>query len=349
MTNKLYLSLLLALYTWMLNAQISEQTIELYTDSLIPTSSSIALSDTSALYHPTETDYFYYTSPSFGGTLTNIFRNLYELPSFAFRQETIYPWIAIGISTGILYYYDKPILDAAQKFGSFIGIPGEDNKQVNIFTESLPINVPGDLGFALYFIGDGITELMINAGFYSYGLAANDIRALSTAAQLTEGLAVTGIVIQTLKRTTGRQSPFVVDQNDPERGSWELFPNQIDYQNNVPSYDAFPSGHLATAMMTFTVISENYPEYKWISPLGYTLMSLLSFQMLNNGVHWASDYPLAIGIGYSIGKLAVLRARYRATTNTSRHATAIGSLTNNLIITPAMGKNTIGMGILYRF
>ena len=32
----------------------------------------------------------------------------------------------------------------------------------------------------------------------------------------------------------------------------------------VSSYDAFPSGHLAVCMTTFTVISENYPEYKMI-------------------------------------------------------------------------------------
>jgi hypothetical protein len=26
--------------------------------------------------------------------------------------------------------------------------------------------------------------------------------------------------------------------------------------------------------------------------------------MVNNGVHWASDYPLGIGMGYLIGKLS---------------------------------------------
>ena len=26
--------------------------------------------------------------------------------------------------------------------------------------------------------------------------------------------------------------------------------------------------------------------------------------MMNNGVHWASDYPLALGMGYLIGKIS---------------------------------------------
>jgi hypothetical protein len=28
------------------------------------------------------------------------------------------------------------------------------------------------------------------------------------------------------------------------------------------------------------------------------------FQMVNNGVHWVSDYPLGIAMGYVIGKIA---------------------------------------------
>jgi hypothetical protein len=58
-------------------------------------------------------------------------------------------------------------------------------------------------------------------------------------------------------------------------------------------------------MMTTTVISGNYPDNHYIKPVGYTLISLLAFQMVNNGAHWASDYPLALGIGYTVGKIAV--------------------------------------------
>jgi hypothetical protein len=31
--------------------------------------------------------------------------------------------------------------------------------------------------------------------------------------------------------------------------------------------------------------------------------------MVNNGVHWASDYPLAVGIGAVIGKTVAARGR----------------------------------------
>ncbi len=58
-------------------------------------------------------------------------------------------------------------------------------------------------------------------------------------------------------------------------------------------------------MATVTVLADNYPEKKLIRPIGYTVMGLVGLAMINNGVHWASDYPLAIGIGYVTGKVTV--------------------------------------------
>ena len=38
-------------------------------------------------------------------------------------------------------------------------------------------------------------------------------------------------------------------------------------------------------------------------------MSLLGWQMLNNGAHWASDYPLGIAMGYLVGKISTRLGR----------------------------------------
>ena len=40
-------------------------------------------------------------------------------------------------------------------------------------------------------------------------------------------------------------------------------------------------------------------------------MGLLGYSMLNNGVHWASDYPIGIAIGYAFAKIAVRNGRTR--------------------------------------
>jgi membrane-associated phospholipid phosphatase len=149
--------------------------------------------------------------------------------------------------------------------------------------------------------GDGRTQFGLAAGFAAYGFAAGDERALRTASQTTETILACGVVVQVLKHITGRESPKVSTQPG---GAWRFFPNQIEYHRHVPHYDAYPSGHVATALATVIVIGENYPEITWIKPVGYTLTGLLAVAMVNTGIHWYSDYPLAIALGYSFGMLA---------------------------------------------
>ena len=79
----------------------------------------------------------------------------------------------------------------------------------------------------------------------------------------------------------------------------------------MPYYDAFPSGHLTTLTATFTTLAENYPEKRWLYPLGGVVVGACGFAMMNIGVHWAGDYPLALALGYSYAKLNARRHRTR--------------------------------------
>ncbi len=57
-------------------------------------------------------------------------------------------------------------------------------------------------------------------------------------------------------------------------------------------------------MAAFIVISENYPEIKWLEPASFVLAGFIGFGMANKGIHWYSDYPLGITLGYLFGKIA---------------------------------------------
>lgn len=116
-----------------------------------------------------------------------------------------------------------------------------------------------------------------------------------------------GIVTQTIKRITGRESPSAAIAYGKPGGHWTPFPSFKAYQTHAPSYDAMPSGHLTTYMAALTVLTTNYPDNKYLKPIGYSLMALLGFEMMSSRVHWVSDYPLAILIGYAIGKNAANR------------------------------------------
>ena len=151
------------------------------------------------------------------------------------------------------------------------------------------------------FFGDGRPQFGVAAAFAAWGFIGGDSRALRTGSQIAETILASGTVVQVLKHITGRESPFVSTRPG---GRWDLFPNQIEYAKHVPHYDAFPSGHVTTALATVTVIIENYPEWWWARPVGYAAVTLLAVSMGNTGIHWYSDYPLAVVLGYSFGMIA---------------------------------------------
>lgn len=214
-------------------------------------------------------------------------------------------------ATAVLVALDQPLLDAAQQFGRFVNLDAERKFtraiSFNIGNFEVPVlDLPQNLNSAFYFIGEGWPSILVAGSFYGYGIFKNDYRARQTSSQLAEMFFTLAITTQVLKRMTGRQSPF---NSTTRGGEWHPFTNLATYQADVSNYDAFPSGHLATMMATITILSGNYPSSKFIKPLGYSIMGILGYAMMNNGVHWAGDYPIAIAIGYTCGKITLSRGQ----------------------------------------
>jgi membrane-associated phospholipid phosphatase len=247
-----------------------------------------------------------YERPSVFGFLLDVPRDIGGLARDSVRLENL-PWTAgVVAATAGLIVYDQRLASRAKQASRWAGISpdGKTEKLASWF----PLPYPTDVGSGMYYIGDGMVPVAVTVGMLGYGLVSQDTRVLRTASHLAEGLVGVGIVAQTIKRSTGRQSPSRATEDG---GRWHPFPGVREYQKNVPGFDAFPSGHMATAMVTVTVLSEDYPEYRgWTLGIGYTLMAALGFQMMNNDVHWASDYPLALAVGYGLGKHAASRGRH---------------------------------------
>jgi len=243
-----------------------------------------------------------YEKPRPFGFVLNLPGDIGGLVRDGFRRENALTLAVIAAATAGLLLVDQDLVDGAHDLGRRLHVSeGRTGK-----TPGVPIPYPTDAGSALYYIGDGMVPVLITAGMLGYGWIASDRRALQTTSHLVEGLLSVAIVAQTVKHLTGRQSPSRATEPG---GEWRPFTNPATYHENVPAFDAFPSGHMATAMVAVTVLAEDYPEYRLIRPIGYGLMTLLGFQMLNNDVHWASDYPLAIAVGYGLGKRAASHGR----------------------------------------
>ncbi len=223
--------------------------------------------------------------------------------SESFSKEALPYWGVILGSTALLYHYDEEIYHDLQRQGRNLGIGnGDETRSVLSISGHEIVRAPSDTGSFMYFLGDGWMHAGIGAGFVATGQFGDDNYAYNTGLMIWHGMVVSTIFNQALKRSFGRESPEV---STSKRGSWTLFPNVNDYNSKTASYDAMPSGHVMTATLTFTILAERYPDSaKFIYPAYGVWATALMFQMVNNGVHWASDYPLGIAMGYVIGKQA---------------------------------------------
>lgn len=221
----------------------------------------------------------------------------------SFSKEAIPAWGVVLGTTGLLYHYDEQIYSDLQKRGRDWRIGNEDNTASVITVSGHEIlRLPTDTGSFMYFLGDGWMHAGIATGFVATGQLQDNNHTFNTGMMIFHGMVVSTIFNQTLKRSFGRESPEV---STSERGSWNLFPSFNDYNSKTASYDAMPSGHVMTATLTFTILAERYPDHTHIIyPLAGVWVTALGFQMVNNGVHWASDYPLGIAMGYVIGKMS---------------------------------------------
>ena len=236
---------------------------------------------------------YMYTRPGWLTFLKNIPGDMRDYTRNPFTKKNLWGLTAITVSTGLMIYYDDKLLDASNELSDQLGWSEQTN-------------------WRMEHIGDGYLQLYVASSLIGYGLYYNDNRALQSASQIFESVFAAGTIVQLLKHITGRESPFVATT---PTGKWRFFPNQTDYHHREPELDAFPSGHISSITAMVVVLSANYPEYSFIKPLGYLAIGLNAIGMMNTGVHWMSDHPIGIALGYSFAKIAVKKGRTQLKTS----------------------------------
>lgn len=249
------------------------------------------------IYELPNGEIYTYDRPRFFDFITKLPKDFTGTIKGIGEKENLIALGAAAVTTVALLPADQCLTDRSREIGGKLGMA-----PVARYKTFGPLsNIPPDIPSAIYLIGNGTTPILLSMGFTAYGLINNDYRSLHTASGLIESIAISGIFSQTIKRISGRQSPSDTEGGVPG-GEWNPFPSFKAYANNTPNYDAFPSGHVMTATSALYVILGNYPEVKWIKPVGFGLIGILGFQMAQSHVHWVSDYPVALVMGYIIGK-----------------------------------------------
>ena len=207
---------------------------------------------------------------------------------YAFGEEMLnidraHDVLYLGIITGGLLLVDQQLYDVTQNIRrqfSFV-------KRVNKFSVA---------------VGDGRYQFAAIGGLALYGWVGGDTRCLRTASQMAESIISVGIVVQVLKRITGRESPAASTQNG---GMWRFFPNLQKYSRSERKYYSFPSGHISSTTAALAVINENFPEAaSWLRPASYAIIGLVGVGLVGEKMHWYSDLLPGIALGYSFGLIA---------------------------------------------
>jgi membrane-associated phospholipid phosphatase len=271
---------------------------------------------------------------------------LFEIPttsmdalSTGFSKKAIPWWAGIISSTLILIHNDEVILENWQSEGRAAGLGNTDKTKAVLSVGDIDLlRLPTDTASWMYFLGDGWMHAGITAGFLVNGQFNDNVRAYNTGLRIAHGMVTSTIFSQILKRAFGRESPYVKTERF---GKWSPFPSIPEYQKKTAYYDAMPSGHVMTATLTFTIINEAYPEYSnYVVPLATVWVAALGFQMVNNGVHWASDYPLGIAMGYVFGQASSKMGKPKGEDDHS---------TTSWMIIPTSGQDSQGLAWIYRY
>jgi membrane-associated PAP2 superfamily phosphatase len=220
-------------------------------------------------------------APSWHAMITNLPTDWYRAFDLSFRTENLPEFVGLTALTGALIAVDMKTWTATR-----------NAYEASHFVREVSDNVS--------LVGDNRYQLGFVGALVGYGLVAGNKRALRVASQSVEAVLATGVAVQFLKRVTGRESPITATRS---RGRWKFFPLPKDYNRNEPRYYSFPSGHISSTMAAITVISNNYPDEKWVKPVGYSVVALLSASLVAKGMHWYSDLPLGIAMGYMFGNV----------------------------------------------
>jgi membrane-associated phospholipid phosphatase len=280
---------------------------------------------------------YVYPRPKVFSFITGLPRNYVNIGKETVKKQNL-KWLGLtAVTTGILFAADEKLITGSH----FVRDIGVTKKHEYNLVGGM-IDIPTNTSAAFYHFGHGNTSLIIGFGFLTVGGIKKDYRAIHTATQIGEGILTLGFMTQGLKRVFGRESPHVKTK---PRGDWHGFPGWNQYLKNTSSYDAMPSGHVATLTSTVTVIARNYPEIKWIRPVGYCLIGIMGIEMMNSGVHWASDYPLGFLIGYAVGTVVTNNKITKITKET--HSNRLKGFDTNLTFNRVGGDNLLGVQFVF--
>jgi membrane-associated phospholipid phosphatase len=143
--------------------------------------------------------------------------------------------------------------------------------------------------------------LLTAVAYTGYSVIWDDEEAQMTSMLIAEALITSGVWTRLGKLLAGRERPSAayVFSHEPG-GRWSGLGGSLRRHRNesISKFDAFPSGHTATAFAIATVFAKRYNESPYVPVFAYSFATIVGFTRMIEHAHWASDVFAGACIGY---------------------------------------------------
>ncbi len=152
-------------------------------------------------------------------------------------------------------------------------------------------------------LGSGVFSLGLFGGLWIYSSCAHDDSALEAGKLGLESFVLAGIAVQVLKQVFGRERPTAATRpGGTFHGPFSYFSETRGDHKGWTHFDAFPSGHTATAFAAATILSDIY-QTAAVTYGSYALATAVGISRITEDTHWASDVFVGALVGYYSAKL----------------------------------------------
>lgn len=249
----------------------------------------ITLQEPSANFYKTDS-IFSFRSPK--GYVPSLLFNLGEdvkAPSHYNTKQWLIAGAAVGI-TAALIFADEDIDEWARTL----------KERHNWINKTSPV--------VTQFGGSAGVYTLIATGLISAAL--KNEKGVQTSLLASQAVINSGITGYIIKHITGRERPkaaYIYSQQDGGKwnGPFGRYTQILPYKRSGFAFDAFPSGHTATAFSIATVFASQYNDIKGVPFFCYTAATAVGMSRLTEHEHWASDVFVGALLGYLSGKQVV--------------------------------------------
>jgi len=226
------------------------------------------------------------------GYFPSLIHNIGEQAAAPFHFTTkqwIYTGVAAGITTALIF--------ADENIDEWARVQKQEHRWVN---KSSPFISEFGSNYGVYSV---VASCLISAAF-------KNEKGVQTSLLATQAMITSGIWTQIIKQLTGRERPkasYIFSHLEGGRwhGPLSRFLEESADDRSGFSYDAFPSGHTATAFSIATVFATQYSDHKAVPVLFYSAATLVGISRLTEHEHWGSDVFVGALLGYLSGKQVV--------------------------------------------